>query len=500
MYKILLTIICSAFCLVAFAQEKVDNLFLDRDFLKTKPSVEVVKQKIAEGHDPTEKDLFGFDAVSYGILDEIPNETLKYLLTLEGNPVTKPTHGDLPYLLWAAYRGNTEIVKHLLELGSDIHFASSRGTNILLMSGIGGQEDIELYKLMFSNGVDPNYTSDSKLNILLALARSDAKDENLYQYLIEKGLDWHSQDEEGNGFFHYSAMAGNVENMKMALREGVDFKVMNANGENAMFYATYGRRRREVKLETFMFMDSLGLDADIVNWEGQTPLHYAVRNGNTEVIDFFLDRGVNINQIDKNGNTAFMNSIFGDVENVEKLVPLVDDINRINHKGQSALSRTVIYSLKDAFNHLVDQGADLAVIDENGDDLISLAFQNYSDRRKESFEQILTVITDKGMVAQKSYASGNTLIHFAIEKNSAFLVEKALEMNANPNFKNELGLTALHLAAMKATDSEIIDMLLNFGADKRILTDFEESPHDLASENEILIFNKTDISQLQLQD
>ena len=53
---------------------------------------------------------------------------------------------------------------------------------------------------------------------------------------------------------------------------------------------------------------------------------------------------------------------------------------------------------------------------------------------------------------------------------------------------------------MKATNNEIIDVLIAAGADKSILTDFGESSYDLASENEILISNKTDISRLQVNN
>jgi ankyrin repeat protein len=68
------------------------------------------------------------------------------------------------------------------------------------------------------------------------------------------------------------------------------------------------------------------------------------------------------------------------------------------------------------------------------------------------------------------------------------------------NIKNELGLSALHLAAMKATDNKIINMLLIAGADKNVLTDYEESTYHLANENEILMANEIDISQLQLEE
>ena len=57
------------------------------------------------------------------------------------------------------------------------------------------------------------------------------------------------------------------------------------------------------------------------------------------------------------------------------------------------------------------------------------------------------------------------------------------------------GLTPLHLAAMKAKDVKLLQLLISKGADKKILTDFNESAFDLAKENELL--SKSDITFLK---
>ncbi|MEM9546526.1 MAG: ankyrin repeat domain-containing protein [Bacteroidota bacterium] len=500
MQKFIFTCLFFCFLLSIDAQNAEKNIFLDREFWQSEPTVEIIKSKIDEGHDPAEKDLFSFDGVSYGIIDKAPLESIKYMLSLEGNPVDKPTHGDVTYLLWSAYKGNIPLVEHLIELGSDIQFTTNRGTNILLMCGFGGQQDIALYDLLIKNGVDIHYTNSSGNNIMLALAGSDANDENIFHYLNKKGLAWNYKDNAGNGFFHYAARAGNLQNMNLSLLQDIDFTGLNSKGENAMFYAAYGRKRSEVLLQTFNYLDSLGLDSDVVNWEGQTPLHHAVRRGSPEVIDFFLDRGVNVNQIDKNGNTAFMNAAKSKVENVEKLFPLVKNPDHINHDGHSALSNAVSYANKEAFDFLITKDADISIIDNKGNDLLSLAFQSYSERRKEKIKYIIDALISMGLPSKMAYSEGNTLAHYAIEKNNIYLIEKAIELGADLNHKNDLGLTSLHFAAMKADDHKIIDLLLEAGADKKILTDYKESTYELAVENEILQANQIDISQLQLND
>ncbi|MEM9528797.1 MAG: ankyrin repeat domain-containing protein, partial [Bacteroidota bacterium] len=202
------------------AQTQDENIFHDRSFWKAKPSVELIKQKIAEGHDPCQRNEFAFDAVSYGIIDSAPLESIAYLLGLEGNPVTKPTHGSITYLLWAAYKGNLPLMDLLLEKGSDIHMATSRGTNILAMAAIGGVEDLSVYDKILTGGVDVHSTNSSGSNALLLLASAGVKDESVFQHLVKKGLAWDSRDEADNGLFNYAARGGNIPAMRMCVAKG----------------------------------------------------------------------------------------------------------------------------------------------------------------------------------------------------------------------------------------------------------------------------------------
>ena len=93
--------------------------------------------------------------------------------------------------------------------------------------------------------------------------------------------------------------------------------------------------------------------------------------------------------------------------------------------------------------------------------------------------------------------NGNTWFHLAAEKNSLELLKIALEMKQDINAKNNEGNTALHLAALKAKDDNVLKFLLENGAKKDIVTDFEESAYDLAKENELLAKNNVSVEFLK---
>ena len=83
------------------------------------------------------------------------------------------------------------------------------------------------------------------------------------------------------------------------------------------------------------------------------------------------------------------------------------------------------------------------------------------------------------------------LIHGAdddvvVPQNSIDLLKRLLPYGIDINAKNNDGYTALHIAAMRADNEDLLRYLLSQGADKKIKTEFEETAFSLALENELL--------------
>ncbi|MEM6687683.1 MAG: ankyrin repeat domain-containing protein [Bacteroidota bacterium] len=483
----------------ACIQAQDENIFLKREFWKSNPSVSEIKDNIQKGHDPSEKDQFSFDAVSYAIIDNVSTESIKYLLTLDGNPVTKPTHGGVTYLLWAAYKGNLEVMRHLLTLGADPNFKTSRGTNLLLMAAIGGNENPKVYDLILAQGIPVNYTNESGANALLLLSGSTVKDHTIFEYFLGKNVPMYVTDANGNNPFFYAARGGDIAVMKFWKDRGVPFDYTNTKGENAVLFASQGMKRRALRTEVFTYLsEELQLDINVINKEGKTPLHLAARRATPEVLEFFITNGVSVNKLDENGNTALMYAAFGSKESVEKIASKTNNINHQNDKGESALTMAIKRNSKDNFDFLIANGADYKLVDTQGNDLMYHAFKSYSSRRETASQYIIETLQNKGVQVAKQYEDGNTLAHIAIEENSDFLLQKAIDLGVNLNQKNDINLSPLHLAAMKAEDTKLITILLANGANKNIRTDFNESPYDMALQNELLEKEKTDIALLKI--
>jgi ankyrin repeat protein len=464
-----------------------NNTFLDRSFWKSEPSITQIKDLITAGHDPTEKAPSAFDGVAYGIIDNAPLESIKYMLSLDGNPVTKPTHGGLKYLQWAAYKGNLDLMKHLLELGADPTECSSRGTNMLLMAAIGGVENTAVYDLILQQGIPLDYANNSGANALLLLAGSAIEDLSVFDYFMGKNISLDTKDNDGNNLFFYAARGGHLKTIKYWKQKGVQYKGLNDNGENAILFAAQGMRRQKLQLAVFDYLSKeLFLEVDQVNWNGQSPLHYAVRKANPELLDFFISQGVSVHQIDNNGNTALINAASGSKTNLEKIAAISKDINHQNKAGQSAITVTIERRNKENFDFLLAEGANLSLLDRKGNDLLYYAFVSHRNNTENFTEHIIRTLQAAGIDGDKAYDDNNNLVHMAIEKQSVFLLEHAIRLGADVNAKNKMNISPLHLAAMKATNKDLISVLLAHGANKTALTEFNESPYDLAVQNEIL--------------
>ena len=363
-----------------------------------------------------------------------------------------------------------------------------------------GQKNTEVYDLIIASGGKAKETNRSGATALLLLA-PHLQDDQLINYFQSKGLSIHDKDKDGNGMFQYASRRGNLKLMKQLVEQGVDYKSIDKKGRNAMLFATYGSRGYQNPIEVYQYLAELGLQIDIVDWEGRTPLHnLAGSNKDAGIIEFFLKNGVNVNQVDESGNTAFLNAIRGNnVALAEKLGPMVSDFNHSNHDGYSALTYAIMRNSIPDFKFLLTKGADLEVIDKKGNNLAYHVFQSFRQQNKDAFEHFVKVAKEHDLKFTDSFEKGNTLAHVAITKEDKFLLEKALEMGIEINQKNDDGLTPLHLAAMKAKNEELLSFLLEQGADKKILTTFEESAFDLANENEALSKEGTDLGFLKIK-
>jgi ankyrin repeat protein len=492
-------LLATFFLFVNVIQAQTKNVFLEREFWETNPSIEDVEQKITEGNDPAALNPAGFDAVVYAILQNSDNAVIKHLLSKKGNGVNKLTHDKRTYVFWAAYKNNVALMKHLIAQKARMDLKDSHHFSVLTFAAAAGQTNTEIYDLCIKNEIDVQTDKDEHGANALLLLTPSLKDFTLIDYFTSKGLDIHSKDGDGNGVFNYTARTGNIEMLDQLIKKGISYKELSDKGDNAMIFASIGTRKGHNSLAFFQYLENLGIEPNITNKDGVTPLHnLAYRNKDFEVLNYFLNKGVNSNQKDNKGNTPLLNASHSNTLEVIKLFAKnTNDINTTNKEGHSALTNAIKNNTIDVVDFLISQKADVNVIDSKGNNLGYYTLKSYNPNKVDQFKKKIAVLTKKGFNIAKPQKNGNTLYHLAIEKNDLEVLKMVHDYNIDINAKNNEGITVLHKAAMTAKNDKILAYLLSIGADKTIKTTFEESAFDLASENEVLKGNNVDLNFLK---
>ncbi|QII72050.1 ankyrin repeat domain-containing protein [Apibacter sp. B2966] len=489
MKRSFITLLCMA---SIWMNAQINNTLLDNNFWKNKPDLQAVETEIKKGNSPNEFNDNKFDAVTVAILNEAPLETIKYLLKQKGNDINKLTHDNRIYLHWAALKGNTELIKYLIDKKSNINLEDSHGLTPLVFAANAGQTDVEIYRLFFDAGLNPKQKYKNGATILLLAIPYDS-DLHLSDYLQSKGLSLLDTDDKGSTAFDYAARKGDIELLKKLKTRGVK------STNNALLLAAEATRRTANTLDVFKYLvEDIKLNPLVVNDDLQTVLHIvATKPDQAEIINYFISKKVDPQKKDKEGNTAFIKSASGkDIKNTQVFLPLVKNINEVNNKGESALMLAVKSSTPEMIALLLANGANIIQKDNKGNSLVYYLIQSYHPRNKD-FDANLELLKDKGVDFNAKQEEGNTLYHLAVGKNDINLIKKISGLKVDVNTANNEGITPLQRAAMIAKDDTILKYLLSLGAKKDLKTEFGETAYDLAKENKILTQNKVSVDFLK---
>jgi ankyrin repeat protein len=275
-------------------------------------------------------------------------EAVKALLAAGASANAKEEKRGQTALMWAAAEGNVEVVEALIEAGADIHakvdsgftpmlFAVREGqvgvVKALLKAGVDVNEGIQPARRYGSKGVHPGTTA-----LILAAVNGHYE---LGSYLLDHGADPNAigpgytalhtvtwvrkpgggdNDPAPDGSGHMTSLQfvkalkdhGADLNARMTKKVNVGLTSLNTNGATTFLLAA-----RTADAELMRYLAKLGADPKIPNADGANAMIVAAGLGTrspgedagtesevVEALQVALDLGVDINAVDKNGETA----------------------------------------------------------------------------------------------------------------------------------------------------------------------------------------------------
>ena len=104
---------------------------------------------------------------------------------------------------------------------------------------------------------------------------------------------------------HEAAKTGNIKAVKQHLAGGVDVNVKNKNGQTPLHRSVSYDCREIINL-----LVANGADVNEKAKYGGTPLMYAASNGNKEIAELLIAAGAEVNANDGRGSTPLDNAIY----------------------------------------------------------------------------------------------------------------------------------------------------------------------------------------------
>ncbi len=248
---------------------------------------------------------------------------------------------------------------------------------------------------------------------------------------------------------------GDKEVVRSLLAEPVDVNTPQADGATALAWAAH-----RDDLETADLLIRAGADANAANNYGVTPLSLACTNRSAAMVQKLLVAGADPKAAQPNGETVLMRCAHtGSVDAVKLLIEHGADVNAAETwQGQTALMWAVAEKHAEVVQALLDHGADVgARTKRDSTPLLFAAQQGDVDSAR--------LLLDAGASVNAAPPDGMNPLLVASTSGHAALTAFLLDQGADPNAANDSGYTALHYAASRRNALDLVQSLLEHGAD-----------------------------------
>jgi len=373
--------------------------------------------------------------------------TAAQLLAAGAHPNVAMDTGMTPLAL-ACQSGNADLVKELLKAGADVNQTLAGGETPLMMAARTGSVPVLTLLLAKGAPVDAREKRRGTTALMWAAASSNA---DAVRFLISKGADVSARSgTTAPGRSPYLAPPGRARiqdfidgRIGLALRQAdkhaQDAKVAEDPKVRAEADKRLANEREAAQDALAAFPLDKAAKTAPKQWGGLTPLQFAVRQGSMETVRVLVDSGADVNQRSEFGWTAL----------------LVATQNRYYQIGL----------------FLLDHGADPNIANEGGWSPLYLATDNRNIEggdypvRKPDVDHLDYI---KRLLA--AHADPNLRMRSSTETRTIFTHQWLLEDGATP-----------FLRAAQSGDIVLLKLLLDHGADPKIMTDYKVTPLMVAS-------------------
>lgn len=398
------------------------------------------------------------------------------LLRAGSNPMITNYEKNTP-LGEARDAGRSEVLKVLLPLWSPMDY---RTVDAQRKSFIDWVEEFELDTEFIFNFVQTR-THDNKSTLHLSAEEGNLPD---VESLLRWGSDMESQDDSGATPMHYAAENGHLEVVMLLIEAGsnprtrdkkartpLDRAINNSHSDVEVVLSDYDKRYAQNKplsnrpLKPGLWMDTIVHETKSKNpptdvfaqRSGITLLHRAAKCGNIDFVSKWLEAGYELTPRDKIGKTPLHYVVLTDhVSTADLLIARMSELEIQDHNGMTPFD----YALRRLLAQWKSEPWSVPIKEEPVKDpaIFSICIKLLTSRLQDG-----RGIT--GGLENREKIYNKTPIIQEGEKVYVQRVRFLLDCGADPSAGDSSGTTALHYAIQNNAPIELVQMLVDAGAD-----------------------------------
>ena len=315
---------------------------------------------------PNRDNFFAKDSqLNNGFILAAEHNTLEAVNILIGTTINtnaKNTLGNNA-LMTAAAKRSADVVEALIPCTDDINHQNTAHDTALILAA-ESNNDPEVVRVLINHHADLNITENAGNTALMLAALKNTPE--VVKVLLDAKADISLKNPQGNTALMLAAWKNTPEVAAALLDAGADISVKNIKGKTAYDLALTNQKlsgsRIFVRLKPALQSNILGI----------------CKSGNPEDIQEAINAGVNLNVINRNGDTPL---IFAAKENsaeaVEMLITAGVEFNTQDNAGNTALIYAAAYNNPDVVSVLLDYGADKDIVNNSGKRAYDYALRNY---------------------------------------------------------------------------------------------------------------------------
>ncbi|TKZ36171.1 ankyrin repeat domain-containing protein [Brachyspira catarrhinii] len=425
----------------------------------------------------------------YPIYCAVKNKNLNMIKILLNNNFDLKREPSI--LSYAIENGDENIIKYLVEKGSDVDYTSINGMSVLYDAVLNLNPKLVEYFLEKGASIEKAGETDVYGNIITAAAGSKFNNSN----------DKFPVDLEA-----LEKSAENSAKIMETIISKADKNLINdyLDGKTPLIIAVGNSY-----LETAKILIENGANVNAVDFEGWSALSYAVNNGDIEIAKLLLsndakikgelllaikspivesridmmklliDNKANINYADEDGFTPFNIAIeTGDMDLVKLLVTNGANVNSLMpYGGVNLIGWAISENNMDLLQILIENGANI-----NNTDGDSWAGTPLMTASRLGLDNVVRILLSRNADINATDINGNTALHTAALNSQLSVIKLLLDKNPSLDIQNKVGNTALHLAVISG-NIDIVGELVLKGANTKIRNNDRKYPIDIARAN-----------------